>query len=143
MKTLADIVPDAERFDRQIGTAMAYAVSHTVTVITAKMRNEHRWKDVTGATRKTIQGTYLATKLGATGHIRAGANAILLNDGTRPHRIEARNGKALRFTSGGQTIFRRGVNHPGTAPDPFLTAAEDAAADELFDTFDEMFSGLE
>lgn len=56
----------------------------------------------------------------------------MLNKGTRPHRIEARGKKRLRFQAGrrakttpgriasgsggggGATVFARGVNHPGT-----------------------------
>ncbi|MGL5911834.1 MAG: hypothetical protein ACRCZP_17660 [Phycicoccus sp.] len=48
--------------------------------------------------------------------------------GTRPHLINARAGKALRFTGrGGQVIYRRSVRHPGTAANPFLRDALRAA----------------
>ena len=43
--------------------------------------------------------------------------------GTRPHVIRPRNAAALRFTSGGRTVFASSVNHPGTRPRPFLTNA--------------------
>lgn len=64
--------------------------------------------------------------------------------GTRPHRIEARNAKALAFPAGGSNrlntftvngrirsgvtnlrdvVFRRGVNHPGTKATHFLAVA--------------------
>jgi phage gpG-like protein len=33
---------------------------------------------------------------------------------TRPHVIEAKKGKALKFIIGGQTLLRRRVNHPGS-----------------------------
>lgn len=33
---------------------------------------------------------------------------------TRPHVIEAKKGKALKFIKGGQTFLRRRVNHPGS-----------------------------
>lgn len=41
---------------------------------------------------------------------------------TQPRVIRARNGKALVFTIGGRTIFRRSVNHPGSVipARPFL-----------------------
>lgn len=52
--------------------------------------------------------------------------AAAVHDGTRPHVIRAKNGKALAFPgSNGQTIFRRSVNHPGTRPRPFLRNAVD------------------
>jgi len=49
--------------------------------------------------------------------------AIVVSKGSRPHRIVARRGRALRFTIGGVTIFRRSVNHPGTQPHTYLTDA--------------------
>jgi hypothetical protein len=39
--------------------------------------------------------------------------------GTRPHVIEPVNAKALRFMIGGQVIFAKSVNHPGTKPNDF------------------------
>ncbi|MGV2914540.1 hypothetical protein [Streptomyces alfalfae] len=44
-------------------------------------------------------------------------------DGTRPHLIRARRGKALRFTAGGQVLFRRVVRHPGTDANDFMGRA--------------------
>jgi hypothetical protein len=43
--------------------------------------------------------------------------------GTKPHVIEAKNAKALAFKIGGQLIFAKKVNHPGTEPHPFLRPA--------------------
>lgn len=39
--------------------------------------------------------------------------------GTRPHFIRARTAKALRFTVGGQTVFAKSVQHPGTRANPY------------------------
>lgn len=54
--------------------------------------------------------------------------AIFHHEGTRPHVIEAKNAKFLRFRSrqSGEFVFRKRVNHPGTQPNRFLT---DAARD--------------
>lgn len=43
--------------------------------------------------------------------------------GTRAHPIRARRGKALKFTAGGQTLFRKAVFHPGTKANNFLMQA--------------------
>lgn len=40
--------------------------------------------------------------------------AVPVEEGTQPHEIHARNGKALRFRAGGRVLFRRKVQHPGT-----------------------------
>jgi HK97 gp10 family phage protein len=49
--------------------------------------------------------------------------APYVNDGTRPHTIRPRRGKALRFTIGGRVVYARVVHHPGTRPRPFLDRA--------------------
>ena len=40
--------------------------------------------------------------------------------GTLPHIITPKNKKALKFKSGGKTIFAKRVNHPGTRPNNFI-----------------------
>jgi len=47
------------------------------------------------------------------------ANSILTHN-TAPHIIEAKNAKALHWKSGGKDFFAKKVNHPGTAPNPFI-----------------------
>jgi len=54
-------------------------------------------------------------------------HAHAIESGARPHVIEARRRKALRFMSGGKAIFRRRVNHPGNRPLKFLYRATNAA----------------
>lgn len=39
--------------------------------------------------------------------------------GTKPHVIEAKPGKVLRFQAGGRTVYTRRVNHPGTRAQPY------------------------
>ena len=46
--------------------------------------------------------------------------AAAVEFGSAPHIIKAINAKALRFSVGGQTIFRKKVNHPGSFPRPFM-----------------------
>lgn len=50
-----------------------------------------------------------------------------LEHGTRAHTIRAKPGKSLAFRSGGQLIFRKSVQHPGTRPYRFLSNATSAA----------------
>jgi hypothetical protein len=82
------------------------------------------WNDQRPLTRGTITKSEGILQ----GTVSAGGAAHFLEWGTRPHRIEARNGQALRFMVNGQVIYRRSVNHPGTAPRPFLRHARDRAA---------------
>lgn len=76
-----------------------------------------------GHLRRTIgPPTVQETASGAAGELRVGATyAPFLEYGTRPHRIVARRGKALRFLDRTGTLrFARSVNHPGTRPRPFF-----------------------
>lgn len=58
------------------------------------------------------------------GVIRANANyAFYVHEGTGPHVIEPRTAQVLRFTVGGDVVFARRVNHPGTRAQPWLRTA--------------------
>lgn len=61
--------------------------------------------------------------------------ARILHEGgtTRAHVIEASEGKTLAFMAGGQMIFRRQVNHPGSniPARPYLTSALDEQAAQI------------
>lgn len=49
--------------------------------------------------------------------------ALLHHTGTRPHVIRPRPPhRALRFVVDGRVVFATKVNHPGTKPNPYLTA---------------------
>lgn len=50
--------------------------------------------------------------------------------GTEAHEIVPVNAKVLRFESGGQVVFARRVQHPGTEPSDFVTRAIDSGAEE-------------
>ena len=47
--------------------------------------------------------------------------AQIVTSGSRPHVIQARTAKALRFVVGGRVVYTRRVQHPGTRPNPYLT----------------------
>ena len=67
------------------------------------------------------------TNNGLTGEIFAGAEyAPDVEFGTAPHKIVAKNGKALAFKKNGKTVFAKSVNHPGTRAQPFLFPAWEA-----------------
>lgn len=68
------------------------------------------------------------------------AYAPYVHDGTRPHRIRPRNRQALRFNVGGQVVFAKVVNHPGTRARPFLVRALREVARQRGWTF--VFGGI-
>lgn len=54
-------------------------------------------------------------------------HASWLEEGTRPHVIQARRKKSLRFVQNGAVRFTQRVHHPGTKPRPFMQQARDRA----------------
>jgi hypothetical protein len=61
--------------------------------------------------------------------------AMFILFGTRPHRIEPKTRKALRWVdaSSGDYVFAKAVNHPGYAGDDYMTRAAKDALDKLRD----------
>lgn len=62
------------------------------------------------------------TVLWQRGLIRIFANDNIFHVifGTRPHKITAKNKKALAFKVGGNNVIVKSVMHPGTRPNPFI-----------------------
>lgn len=82
----------------------------------------------TGHLRRTIGPPRITElPLGIMGTLTATASyAAAVEFGTRPHAIRPRRAKALRFLGrGGQVVFARSVQHPGTRPKPYLQPAFD------------------
>jgi hypothetical protein len=51
--------------------------------------------------------------------------------GTNPHEITPKNGKALKWKSGGKDVFAKKVMHPGTRPNPFIRTTFFRELDDL------------
>jgi hypothetical protein len=90
----------------------------------AEMLATRTWKDKTGVTRGETRG-YVTEHLGdegAKGVMECAVpHASYLDSGTAPHAIVARRAKALRwYDSGGNPVFRKSVQHPGTRGDGFF-----------------------
>lgn len=66
----------------------------------------------------------LLARVGANPNGNQKGYALYHHEGTAPHRIVARNAKALRFPDrrqGGGVVYRHSVSHPGNKPNPYLT----------------------
>ena len=61
--------------------------------------------------------------------------ATYVENGTAAHLIEAINKKCLANTKTGQ-IFGKSVNHPGSAPNPFMERILAASENDINNTFD-------
>lgn len=79
----------------------------------------------TGKLRASIDSRVEERGEGPVGIVSANVEyAMMVQRGTGPHLITPNVGRVLRFpSSGGGVIFRPQVQHPGTAPNEFLTRA--------------------
>ena len=61
---------------------------------------------------------------GRVQYVAVGSNlryAEAHHEGTRPHRIDPRGGRVMRFNVGGTVVYARRIDHPGTKPRKYLT----------------------
>ena len=73
-----------------------------------------------------VDSGYYRNNIGFDGKNKVIANASYSADieyGTKPHVIEPKTAKALHFTTDGQEVFTKRVNHPGTKPNPVMRNA--------------------
>lgn len=124
-----------EGLELKIRAAAYTALEGAVKDGVSSAKESKLFKDVTGATRASVSGS--VDRSTARGIVVAGGAARWLESGTRPHRIEAK-GKALAFSMNGEMMFRKVVDHPGTAARPFMQQARDQAERSL-DYYAEMF----
>ena len=123
---------------KQMGIAMLELRNYTVSTHlhgptganTVQQRTGNLARSLTS--QVTEEGTAITGLVGFPEASAAPYARILdLGGTTRAHVIEAQEGKALAFMAGGQMIFRRKVNHPGSKfpARPFLESslAEQAA----------------
>lgn len=109
----------AEANARQtLGQGVALALAHA--------KATQSFHDRTGELRRSITRGQKSTWIH---FLKASApHAAYVEYGTKPHRIEAKNRRALRFVQHGEIRFRRGVNHPGTKPRHFMDDAATVGA---------------
>lgn len=87
------------------------------------------FKPRTGGLQRATTGQVLRTSRGSIVRLQnRKPYASAIDKGARPHVIQARTAKTLRFTSSdGALVFRRRVNHPGNRAYHFLRTATVAA----------------
>jgi hypothetical protein len=88
----------------------------------------------TGRLRASGRMDFKDDKLGPVGTVTYPVRyAAIVHDGSKPHIIRAKRGKALKFEMGGKTVIVESVRHPGSRGRPFLRmAAQEVAAAEGF-----------
>lgn len=105
---------------------------HTASRRTANSARARSLVD-TGHLKRSNQELPVTTSgLRVSGGVENTANySLYVHEGTRPHVIRPRNGKALAFEYRGQTVVVKHVKHPGTKAFPFLRNALQAEAGAL------------
>jgi HK97 gp10 family phage protein len=114
-------------------TGVQQPLSRAVTLISAFMRDQAKknvkeqiynrqvpWKR-TGRLQQSIQTNKISDLSSEV--VASAPYASFVEYGTAPHLIMPKNGNFLVFQAGGQTVFARSVNHPGTKPYPFFNPA--------------------
>lgn len=113
---------EAEANARQVlGQGVALALAHA--------RATTKFKDRSGDLRRSIVRGQKSTwhhfiKAGG----RTAPHAHFVEYGTKPHPIEVRRRRALRFVQHGEIRFRRRVQHPGTKATHFMDEAATVGA---------------
>ncbi len=123
-----DTARSLEKAARTLNEEIMHALARTAELASGYARTSALYKSHTYGLRSSIQW---GTQLGATSAhavMRAAAPyAAFVENGTKPHTIEARRKTTLRFVQNGAVRFSRIVHHPGTAPRPFMAQAQDRA----------------
>ena len=133
---------DSERLRRalhRVELELDQTVPQALSLVADHIGNEARgprlFRDRSGLLRASIlrgpvSGSFATGSLSVD--VRAGGAgavryAAFVHEGTRAHAIRPKKRSALRFVSGGTFIFARSVQHPGTAPRPFIRDAVEKA----------------
>lgn len=125
LRTLERRVLDVARVQLYEVARVAYRAARDTTL----------FRDRTGQLRGTIdiidKGAYWKRVIAPAEH------AKYIEGGTKAHVIRPKRARFLRFYVGGNVVYARKVNHPGTAKRPFMENAARAGGQAMRILFDE------
>lgn len=112
--------------DMSIPRALSKWETEVAPAILTEIRRRAPVGQGTGAGR--LRDSFSVQRLRTGGGITArfvssAPYADYVERGTGPHKIEPKHAGALHWESGGESVFARVVNHPGTKPNPFVEKA--------------------
>lgn len=96
----------------------------TSPVDSGALRNSHLAEPI------KVSGDKVTTEITAEGGAKQ-QYAMAVHEGTRPHVIKPRRKKVLSWKGAEGRVFATAVNHPGSAPRPWLLNAVKATAPKL------------
>jgi hypothetical protein len=122
----------AKEMAKQMVLLRNYAVENTMHGQIINQRTGNLVRNVTSETSE--EGDSITGRVGVP-QANTAPYARILHEGgsTRAHVIEAINADVLAFMMGGQMIYRKRVNHPGSKfpARPYLAVARDAMIGEI------------
>lgn len=126
---VAAFIADLKRIERDITAGARQALGQTAALAVEIAKSTTAFKDQTGKLRASIHRGQKSTW---HHFVKASTPyAKFVEEGTRPHPIEARRKAALRFVQAGTLRFAKRVQHPGTKATHFMQKAQEAAGREL------------
>jgi hypothetical protein len=134
---LEQVEAGLHRLEAAANKRVRMALQMGAELIVNHAKRNHEYRDRTGRLTQSIRAEQVEGTLaeGFVVGLSAGGLRVEyaghIEFGTRPHVIRARKAKALRFTVGGQDVFRRQVRHPGTRAYRFMQNAVDAKTKQV------------
>ncbi len=112
----------------RFATEVMHALERTAQLATTYAKTSALYKSHTYGLRSSITfGTQLGSR-SAHAVMRASAPyAEFVENGSKPHTIEAKRKSTLRFVQNGAVRFARVVRHPGTKATHFMVKAQERA----------------
>ena len=108
----SDVLQKASALQRFLVLGTAARLDTLGEQVVRHLQSGHYYRRRTGQANRNTRWVYVDTL--ARKVVVDTPYAKVLDQGSRPHVIRARRGKALRFVASGQTLLRRVVSHPGT-----------------------------
>jgi hypothetical protein len=147
---LDEVLAGLHELDDQLHQGLVGVVERAVVAGAEEAKTNHRFRSRADDEDGIVEHTrgYLVAKgpPDVIGELDSVSNhSAFVNDGTKPHVIEPKYAKALRFEAWGDEVFTANVHHPGTAPDPFfdhgVVKAEQVLMDEAKELLERIKAG--
>lgn len=114
---LSDLESKVTRHRQELLSLGAVAMDNLGNSVAQSITSGRYYTNRTGALSRSVEVQRISPLQRRV--IAKAKHASYVDQGTRPHVIQARRAKALRFVMGGVVVFRRSVHHPGTRPRDF------------------------
>ncbi len=125
------------RLESAVDSRMRMALQQVAGEVADHAKEHHEYQDRTGRLTQSIRAEEVQGSFSDGFRVNMIAGGLRVSYashvefGTRPHVIEPRRRKALRFIQNGETRFARRVRHPGTRAYHFMTNALAAKTERL------------